>query len=342
MFLRQRPAKRRIHIFCMPLNAPKRLRSIFILYWILLTYIIAALVFWFIALTKQNEQATNFKLQELQPAMPQYNQKVLQIRQDEKRKKSQYIGEGITFFLVIVAGAGVVFYLVRRQLQQSQQQQNFMMALTHELKTPIAVAKLNLETLQKRKLEEQQQQRLIQTTLQEANRLNSLCNNMLLSSQIEARGLTMSDEEINISELTASCAGDYMQRFPGKKIITAIAPELFTQGDRLLLQMAVNNLLDNAIKYSPKEGTVTVELTAANKWITIKVKDEGKGIEPDEKQRIFTKFYRIGNAATKAAKGTGLGLYLTKKIVQEHNGNIIVTDNTPSGCIFTIALPLMD
>jgi two-component system, OmpR family, sensor histidine kinase CiaH len=342
LFIRQSAGKRRIHLFCMSLNAPKRLRSIFILYWILLTYIIAALVFWFIALTKQNEQATNFKLQELQPAMPQYNQKVLQIRQDEKRKKSQYIGEGITFLLVIVAGAGVVFYLVRRQLQQSQQQQNFMMALTHELKTPIAVAKLNLETLQKRKLEEQQQQRLIQTTLQEANRLNSLCNNMLLSSQIEARGLTMSDEEINISELTASCVGDYMQRFPGKKIITAIATELFTQGDRLLLQMAVNNLLDNAIKYSPKEGAVTVELTAANKWITIKVKDEGKGIEPDEKQRIFTKFYRIGNAATKAAKGTGLGLYLTKKIVQEHNGNIIVTDNTPNGCIFTIALPLMD
>lgn len=326
----------------MPLNAPKRLRSIFILYWILLTYIIAALVFWFIALTKQNEQATNFKLQELQPGMPQYNQKVVQIRQDEKRKKSQYIGEGVTFLLVIVAGAGVVFYLVRRQLQQSQQQQNFMMALTHELKTPIAVAKLNLETLQKRKLEEPQQQRLIQTTLQEANRLNSLCNNMLLSSQIDARGLTMSDEEINISDLAASCAGDYSQRFPGKKIITCIAPELFTQGDRLLLQMAVNNLLDNAIKYSPKEGTVTLEVAAENKWIAIKVKDEGKGIETEEKKRIFTKFYRIGNAATKAAKGTGLGLYLTKKIVQEHNGNIIVTDNTPTGCIFTIALPLMD
>ena len=326
----------------MPINAPKRLRSIFILYWILLTYIIAALIFWFIALNKQNEESSNLKLQELQPGMPQYNQKVLKIKEDKKRKDAQYIGEGITFLLVIVAGAGVVFYLVRRQLQQSQQQQNFLMALTHELKTPIAVAKLNLETLQKRKLEEQQQQRLIQTTLQEANRLNSLCNNMLLSSQIDARGLTMSNEEINISELAASCTGDYIQRFPGKKISAAITPELFTQGDRLLLQMAVNNLIDNAIKYSPKEGCITVELAAENKWVIIKVKDEGKGIEAAEKLRIFTKFYRIGNAATKAAKGTGLGLYLTRKIVQEHNGNIIVTDNTPTGCIFTIALPLLD
>lgn len=325
----------------MPLKA-KRLRSIFILYWILLTYIIAALIWWFIALAKQNEQAANFKLQELQPGMPQYNQRVLQIKLDEQRKKHQYIGEGITFLLVIVAGAGVVFYLVRRQLQQSQQQQHFMMALTHELKTPIAVAKLNLETLQKRKLEEQQQQRLIQTTLQEANRLNSLCNNMLLSSQIDARGLTLSREEINISELAASSAADYVLRFPGKKIITHISPELFVMGDRLLLQMAINNLVDNAIKYSSKDNAVTVEAHRDKNHAVLMVKDEGKGIDAAEKKKIFTKFYRIGNAATKAAKGTGLGLYLTKKITEEHNGNITVTDNTPAGCIFTITLPLMD
>lgn len=331
-----------IHHFSMPITTNKRLRSIFILYWILLTYIVAALIWWFIALTKQNEQAANFKLQELKPGMPQYYQQLLQIKQDEKRKKSQYIGEGITFLLVIAAGAGVVFYFVRRQLQQSHQQQNFLMALTHELKTPIAVTKLNLETLQKRKLEDEQRQRIIQTTLQEANRLNSLCNNMLLSSQIDARGLTMSHEEINMSELAASCAGDYIIRFPGKKIVTAVTPDLFTQGDRLLLQMAVNNLIDNAIKYSPKEGAVTLEVNRKNQFITVSVKDEGRGIDAAEKQKLFTKFYRVGNAATKAAKGTGLGLYLTKKIVLEHNGSITVSDNTPTGCIFTFALPLFD
>ncbi len=326
----------------MPLKAPKRIRSIFILYWILLFYIVAALIWWFIALTKQNEQASNFKLQELQPGMPQYNQRVLKIKEDERRKNMQYIGEGVTFFLVIVAGAGVVFYLVRRQLKQSQQQQNFMMALTHELKTPIAVAKLNLETLQKRKLEEQQQQRLIQTTLQEANRLNSLCNNMLLSSQIEAKGLSISKEEVNISDIAAASTNDYSIRFPGKKIVCSTAADLFVYGDRLLLQMAINNLIDNAVKYSPKDGSVYIQVQQQNNNAVIQVADEGKGISAEEKQKIFTKFYRIGNAATKAAKGTGLGLYLTKKIAQEHNGNISVTDNVPTGCIFAISLPLMD
>lgn len=294
------------------------------------------------SLTKQNEQAANFKIQELQYGTPGFHEKLAKIKNDERSKRIQYMGEGITFFLVIVAGAGVVFYLVRRQLKQSQEQQNFMMALTHELKTPIAVAKLNLETLQKRKLEENQQQRLIQNTLQEANRLNALCNNMLLSSQIDARGLTISKEEINLSDITAGCVNDYTLRFPLKKINSTVAPDLFINGDRLLVQMAVNNLIDNAVKYSPKEGTITVLLKHQQQNAVISVADEGKGIEAAEKQKIFTKFYRIGNAATKAAKGTGLGLYLTKKIVQEHNGNITVTDNVPSGCIFTLSIPIMD
>lgn len=326
----------------MPIKAPKRLRSIFILYWILLFYIIAALIFWFAALTKQNAQAADFKVQELQYGTPNFHEKLAKIKNDERRKNLQYMGEGITFFLVIVAGAGVVFYMVRRQLKQSQQQQNFMMALTHELKTPIAVAKLNLETLQKRKLEETQQQRLIQTTLQEANRLNSLCNNMLLSSQIDARGLTISNEEINLSEIATGCCNDYIMRFPDKKINCTITPDLFVNGDRLLLQMAVNNLIDNAVKYSPKDGNINITATHQQRNAVITVTDTGKGIEESEKRKIFTKFYRIGNAATKAAKGTGLGLYLTKKIVQEHNGNITVTDNVPTGCTFTVAIPVLD
>ena len=316
----------------------KKIRYIFIIYWFLLAYIVAALVWWFIALTQQNEQATIFKLQQLTPNQPQYTAQVNKIQLVQKRKTTQYIGEGVTFFLLIIAGAIFVFRVIRRQLKFSQQQQNFMMALTHELKTPIAVAKLNLETLQKRKLDEAQQQRLLQTTLQETNRLNSLCNNMLLSSQIEANGFKISSEEINFSDLVDECVQDFKMRFTQRNIIANIKNEIFTNGDRLLLQMAVNNLLDNAIKYSPKETAITITLTKEKNNIALQVKDQGKGITNEEKKKVFNKFYRTGNAATKAAKGTGLGLYLTKKITDQHNGNISMTDNIPSGCIFTITL----
>ena len=320
----------------------KKLRFIFILYWILLAYIIAALVWWFIALNRQNEVMADYKKQELRTDLPSYKSDLAKIESAAKRKQAQYLGEGLAFFLLIMAGAVSVFRAARRQLNFSLQQQNFMMGLTHELKTPIAVTKLNLETLQKRKLDEQQRERLIQNTLQEANRMNTLCNNMLLSSQIEAKGFHLSEEEINFSELTAACVQDFIIRFADKKISPSIQEDIYTNGDRLLLQMSVNNLIDNAIKYSPKETPVTILLSQKENDIILQVKDQGKGIEDEEKRKVFDKFYRVGNAATKSAKGTGLGLFLTKKIVREHKGNIAVTDNIPSGCIFTITLQSSD
>ena len=316
----------------------KKLRSIFILYWFLLAYILAALIWWFIALTRQNQLMTQYEMEQLQPTGKDYQFELDKIKSLEKRKTAQYLGEGVTFLLLIVAGAVFVFRAVRRELRISQQQQNFMIAITHELKTPISVAKLNLETMQKRKLDEHQQQRLLQTTLEETNRLNALCNNMLLSSQIEAGGYRLTNEETDISELIGNCVQDFITRYPNQKIEATIATGIFINGDRLLLQMLANNLIDNAIKYGTKDLPVTVLLSEVNNKIILQVKDQGKGIAVEERKKIFDKFYRVGNPATKAAKGTGLGLYLSKNIARQHNANISVTDNTPSGAIFTVTL----
>ena len=316
----------------------KKLRSIFILYWFLLAYILAALIWWFIALNRQNKLMTIYEMEQLQQTDTNYQATLNKIKDLERRKYAQYLGEGVTFLLLIVAGAIFVFRAVRRELRISREQQNFMIAITHELKTPISVAKLNLETMQKRKLDETQQQRLIQTTLEETNRLNALCNNMLLSSQIEAGGYRITNEETNISELVDKCVQDFITRYPQQKIESEIAEDIFINGDRLMLQMLANNLIDNAIKYGAKDLPVTVLLREENEKIIFQVKDLGKGIAVEEKDKIFDKFYRVGNSATKGAKGTGLGLYLTKKISQQHNANISVTDNTPTGAIFTVTL----
>jgi len=317
----------------------RKLRLIFIIYWILLAYILAALVWWFIALNRQNKLMTRYEIGQLDKTSATYPAEAAKFYDQEKRKTAQYAGEGVTFFLLIVAGAVFVFRAFRKQLKDSQNQQHFMMALTHELKTPIAVAKLNLETIQKRKLDEQQQQRLLQTALQETNRLNTLCNNMLLSSQIEAGGYRITDEETNFSELVNNCVQDFLNRFPQSNIQASIAEDQFVLGDRLLLQLLVNNLIDNAIKYSPKEAAIRIELSGGQHRLLLRVKDEGKGISDEEKKKIFNKYYRVGNAATRAAKGTGLGLYLSKKIARQHNANISVTDNAPTGSIFTVELP---
>lgn len=320
----------------LPFYKTKRLRLIHWVYWVLLAYTVAALVWWFIALNKQNRQMVQYEMAQLKKDSPDYWNAVQQLSAIEKRKTAQYIGEGSTFLLLILAGAAFIYYQARQQLKSNRQLQHFMMAITHELKTPIAVTKLNLETLQKHQLPEAQQQKLLQNTIQETNRLNALCNNMLLASQLDAADYFITKETISLSDLVQACVLEFSNRFPQRAISSAIVPDIYLSGDQLLLQMAINNLIDNAIKYSPKETAVEVHLFKQNSAICFSVKDAGKGILAEEKQKVFDKYYRIGNAATKGAKGTGLGLYLTKKIAQQHNATISLTDNQPVGSNFTI------
>lgn len=320
-------------------SAKKRFVIVSIAYWFLLFYIIAVLIWWFIALDKQNRQMANYKLNELILDDPAYSSKYEQIKEAQKRRTTAYIGEGITFLVLTIIGAAFVYRAIRRQIKLHQQQQNFMMAVTHELKTPIAIAKLNLETLQKHQLEESKRQKLIQMTLEETNRLNTLANNILVSSQLEGGRYSISKEALDFGDLVKSCVQDFRNRFPERPWETSIEPETDLQGDPLLLQILVNNLLENAVKYSPREKPVYCFVSKGNRHITLVVRDEGPGIPDEEKQKVFEKFYRIGNENTRTAKGTGLGLYLCKKIVQDHSGTIRITNNMPTGCNFTVNIP---
>jgi two-component system, OmpR family, sensor histidine kinase CiaH len=305
-------------------------------YWFMLSYIVAALIWWFVSLMNQSRQMTNYKLVELKADDPAYITKVETIRGEEKRATTKYVGEGATFLLLIGLSAVFVYRAVRKQIKMASQQQNFMMAITHELKTPIAIAKLNLETLQKHKLDEQKQQKLINMTLQETDRLNTLTNNILISAQLEGGGYKIAKELIDFSTLTENCIKEYIQRFNEHSWRVNIMPAITIMGDTLLLQMLINNLVDNAVKYGARHGEVNIVLQQINNKPQLQVKDNGPGIANEEKQKIFNRFYRIGNEAVRKTKGTGLGLYLCKKIAADHNAAITVTDNKPTGAIFTI------
>ena len=110
-------------------------------------------------------------------------------------------------------------------------------------------------------------------------------------------------------------------------------------GDLLLLQMALNNLLENAIKYTPNDTPIEIRLLKSKTEVILQVADNGAGIPDSEKKKVFSKFYRIGDEATRRTKGTGLGLYLTAKIVQQHKGKLMIKDNIPKGAIFQISVP---
>ncbi len=319
----------------------KGLRRATITYWSMLLYIIAALVWWFVILEKQNRQIGNIKTRQLQHqqnnlSAAEYASELTAIDREIKRNTRKYVAEGVTFLILILIGAAFVYRSVRRQFRMQLQQQNFMMAVTHELKTPVSVAKLNLETIQKYSLDEEKQQKLIRNTLQEIFRLNSLTNNILISSQLEGGGYTSTREELDFSDLLRDCITDFRSRFPERIFNENIEPEVELKGDPLLLQMLINNLLENALKYSPKESNVSISLTKKSTHIQMEVTDEGPGIPDEEKKKIFSRFYRIGNENTRKAQGSGLGLYLCSKIAADHNADISVTNHSPRGSNFAV------
>jgi two-component system sensor histidine kinase CiaH len=318
-------------------NTKRRLMVASTVYWFLLLYIIAALLLWFITLEKQNQSMANYRLNELKRDDPAYLTRFETISSDKQRKTVQYISEGITFLGLTLFAAIFVYRAVRRQFKVQLQQENFMMAITHELKTPIAIAKLNLETLQKRNLDENQKQKLLLATLQETNRLDALANNILVSSQLEGGRYRLAKEELDLSDLVKTAVGDFKSRFPDRDWQTHIEPEVDITGDALLLQILVNNLIENAVKYSSRGGLVRCELQRKHKVILLQVTDNGAGIPDEEKKKVFDKFYRVGNEATRTTKGTGLGLYLCRKIAVDHHASIKVTDHIPTGSTFTVS-----
>jgi two-component system, OmpR family, sensor histidine kinase CiaH len=305
-------------------------------YWFLLLYIIAALIWWFVELNQQNNEMYLFKKELLSIQDPNYKAKLNYIDIERERNITQYLGEGLTFLALLILGAIYIYRAVKRQIRLNEQQQNFMMAVTHELKTPIAITRLNLETLQRRKLESAQQEKIIDVTLQENRRLNDLCENILLVTRMESGHYMIHTEDLDLSELLYSSVSNLQLRFPKRTILGNITPGISFHGDRLLLQLMFNNLIENAIKYSPDEKPVTVALTHSQQKTRLEISDQGAGIPDSEKKRVFQKFYRSGNENTRATKGTGLGLYLSQKIAEDHNTRIHIRDNQPAGTIFTI------
>jgi len=316
----------------------KQIRRATIVFWVLLVYIIAALLWWLLSLEHQNKTIHGLQKQEIvyPQNTEQYRAQWNAINDLERRNSVKYIAEGITFLALIIFGAVYIYRLVRRQFAMQQQQQNFVMAVTHELKTPISVVRLNLETLQKHQLDEERRKKLMGITVQETMRLDTLINNILISSQLDVNAYKASKEDLNFSELVLDVLLYFSLRYPDKRVQKEVQPDVDIKGDPLLLKLLVSNLMENAFKYADKATPVSCSLTETEGLIELTVTDEGTGISDEEKKKVFDKFYRTGNEQTRKTQGTGLGLYICKKIVQTHGGTITIKDNKPRGSTFSV------
>jgi signal transduction histidine kinase len=297
---------------------------------------IAAFIWWYVSLEKQNNEIAAIKFQSIQLSDPSLASKTQAIQDFQIRKTKQFIGEGLTFLLLFLLGAIYVYRSLMKQLRYADQQQNFMMAVTHELKTPIAISHLNIETLLKRELDTAQQLKLLEATLKETKRLDDLSTNILLTSQLDMGKYEADKQLVNLSELVRQTIKSFQERYPSRICNTSVQDAMEIQGEPLLIQLLINNLMDNANKYAPMTEPIYIHLQESQNTVQLIVKDQGPGIEAADKNKVFEKFYRLGSENTRTTKGSGLGLYLCKKIAEFHNASIQLTSNTPTGSIFTV------
>jgi signal transduction histidine kinase len=249
------------------------------------------------------------------------------------------LGEGSMFVIVFLVGAYFLHKSISKEQKLQEQKKNFLLSVTHELKSPLASIKILLQTIQKRDLTKSQILNFIDKSLLDVERLDDMVENMLLASKIDNRSYSFPKAQFNLSVLVDSIVNrlQISKCDCNQQIINAeIEPQIEITGDKFALTSVVTNLVENAVKYSRPCESVDVKLFERDGKIFFQVADHGIGIADSEKSRIFEKFYRVGSEDTRNTKGTGLGLYIVKEVLDKHQASIKVKDNRPAGSVFEV------
>lgn len=258
-------------------------------------------------------------------------------RENQPDRILMVIGEGSVFFLILLLGLWKIRSSIQKDIKLSQRQSNFLLSVTHELKTPLASNKLYLQTLLKRStLDRAKQEELIKQAITENNRLESMIENILTATRIENHVFNLQLESINLSDLIKVTAEKWANQ--RRELSYEIQENIIANVDSFVIETVLLNLLDNANKYSGESSKIEVYLAKSGETIEWGVKDNGQGVPQKFTSTIFDKFVRIGNEETRLEKGTGLGLYITRQLIKAHGGEINYLNNEPIGAHFKITM----
>lgn len=323
-------------------NSDAKGNTQFILFYFLIVYVFAFLFWWSYLLYKKTEQqyldtiqykALHHEFKGSNEISYQKTDEFKETYSKFRRQKIMVIAEGSVFFLILLAGMIKIRNSFVKEVEIARQQRNFILSITHELKSPLSSIKLMNETIKMRELPKEKQNQLIDNSLDEVERLENLVENILLAAKIENNRYGFSMEEQNFSAIVKDICSKF-ELSKKRNVKATIQDNVVLTGDKSALTSIVVNLLENAYKYAPEWPYIEVLLQKKNDKVIFSVADFGNGIPENEKNKIFEKFYRIGNEDTRKAKGTGLGLYIVKQLVEFHCGTIEIKDNVPSGAVF--------
>jgi two-component system, OmpR family, sensor histidine kinase SenX3 len=253
---------------------------------------------------------------------------------------------GIVFFLLIIFGLVINTTFLIREIRRNEQHDAFINAVTHELKTPITSIRLYVETLKSRDLSEKQRSDFYDVLLADSDRLLQTVEQVLRAGSSGHRRRRINPTLIDLGEIVRDCVDLARTRYNLTATAVSYAESLNGErarisGDVDELRAAVSNLLDNAVKYSDKDVHVSVEVaTVDTKRVAIRIADRGIGIPAAQLKRIFRRFYRVPGRFMARVKGTGLGLFIVRSVVEKHGGRVFAeSPGLGHGSTFTIQLP---
>lgn len=248
------------------------------------------------------------------------------------------LGVGSFLFVVIITGITLFIIFMSRQIIVNQMQKNFIDSVTHELKTPMTSLRLYVETLQRHELSGEKKEKFLQHMLQDLEYLDTLVSHVLEAARSEVRQQNF--ELLELDPLIEDCRQLVLRRYQlDESCIQTQTTGLTVESDPHGLRLVLVNLLDNAVKYSPAPPQVRVRAGRKEQQLEIEVQDQGYGILPQERKRIFNRFYR--GSLQETTKGTGLGLFIVHETVKQLKGQIVVeSGGRQQGSTFRVCLPL--
>lgn len=263
-----------------------------------------------------------------------------------------FVAEGAFFFFMVLLGAALIMRTMRREVGVVRQQANFLNAVTHELKSPLAAMRLYIETLERRRVDPQTLDRYVATLRAECDRLDVLVGHVLTLARLESQAgqkrapgalSAAPPPELDqvVGQMVAQCMAGRAKNSP------PINTELTTHGAQVAMEEAslrtvVRNLLDNACKYGGHAQPIVVRTMVQHKRAQLSVQDAGLGLEPHETAHIFERFYRVGDEMVRKHEGSGLGLYLVRMLLADYGGRITVhSSGLGQGTTFVASLPLV-
>lgn len=307
-------------------------------FYFLVIYVFLQFSWWTYLIINLNSEIHELRVTQISVQHPE---KKAELDRLLEKRKWMVLGESSVFVAILLLGVYRTWRSLRQETNLAVLQRNFLMATAHELRTPVASVRLQLDTIARHKLDPEQTQKLIHYARSETDRLELLIEKALMATRLDNGKYPLHPESFSPAELlTQKIKSTFGDQFNAGRIRLDCSDMTKVFMDKTAFTSVFSNLIENAIKYGGESGVVDVEIHLNDSELKLRIADSGPGIAESELKLIFNRFYRSGNEETRSVKGTGLGLFIVAQLVRVMKGRINVFNRKPSGAVFEIFLPL--